>query len=652
MEQTFQTLEFDKIKDILEEYAYTKAAREKIRELVPYLEESKLRHSLKETTQAREILDKFGMPPFTSMEGMEDILITACQGGCLQPEQLEEVEISLTGVSRMKDFLNRCKVLEQGLPYYEENMQSMDDLREEIAMKIRGGRVDDFASPLLKSLRQEIERMETKVREKAEGILRNNKGNCSDQFVTMRNGHLCLPVKKECRSRIQGSLVDKSSTGQTLFIEPQAVAQLTAELMSMRLEEENEERRILYELTDMVAEQDEVFRQNIRVLEKMDFIFAKGRLSFDMDAVEPEINTDQRIRIMNGRHPFIEKDKCVPLNFRIGDEVRGVIITGPNTGGKTVAIKTVGLLGLMAQCGLHVPCEEGDFTMNSQVLCDIGDGQNITANLSTFSAHITNVLEILKKAGKESLVIMDELGSGTDPAEGMGIAVAILEELRHSGCLFLVTTHYPEVKTYGEKADNVMNARMAFDKESLCPLYRLEIGESGESCAFYIARHLGMPERMLEIARIAAYGRAEQTDMAADAARIGEITSVRENIVKKQTGPKIQKHKPASMKGALLTQEYQIGDCVMVYPDKKLGIVCSKVNDKGALQIQLQKKKIWISHKRVKMHVKAEELYPEDYDFSIIFDTVANRKARHKMEKSYRPDLETNYAAGEAQDYH
>ena len=294
--------------------------------------------------------------------------------------------------------------------------------------------------------------------------------------------------------------------------------------------------------------------------------------------------------------------------------------------------------------------------MISNYLCDIGDGQNLSENLSTFSAHITNVLDILKKVNRESLGIMDELGSGTDPAEGMGIAVAILEELRRSGCLFLVTTHYPEVKTYAEQAEGIINARMTFDKESLRPLYKMEIGEAGESCAFYIAARLGMPEAMLRTAERAAYGAgmgeaskpreipkppfgdcAEGTGVPANA-DIPEPEKTERKRTAYQQGPRIQKK---NSNGALtgqkaeLTEKFQRGDSVMVYPDKKIGIACEPVNEKGVLRVQLRDRKIWISHKRVRLQVAAAELYPEDYDFSIIFDSVATRKLRHKMERKY-----------------
>lgn len=294
-----------------------------------------------------------------------------------------------------------------------------------------------------------------------------------------------------------------------------------------------------------------------------------------------------------------------------------------------MALKTVMLNCLMAQCGLHVTCEEADICMNSAYLCDIGDGQNLTENLSTFSAHIKNVLEVLQEANGESLVVLDELGSGTDPVEGMGIAVAILEELKKSGCLFLVTTHYPEVKEYAKEAEHVVNARMAFDRETLRPTYQMIIGEAGESCAFYIAGRLGMPEEMIRTAVRRAYGEEAVQDY-----KFGEKAG--EALPKR--GRKIKRAKKEKDVSALL-DKYALGDSVMVLPDKKTGIVCKTVNEKGVLQVQLPGKKIWINHKRVRLHVAAAELYPEDYDFSIIFDTVENRKKRHAMERKYTEEV-------------
>lgn len=605
------------------------------------------------------MLENCGMPPITALEGITELLEMAGKGICLTAEQLEKIASTLTAVKRLKDYLCRGKAYDISLPYYEENLDSLEEIREELYEKIRNGRVDDYASGLLKSLREGIERTEAKMREKADSILRSGKECMSDSFSTVRNGHICVPVKKEYKFRISGSVIDKSATGNTLFIEPESVARLYGELQDMRVDEENEERRILYTLTVMLSDKAEVIFRNNRTIEKLDFIFAKGKLSVDCGGTEPEINVERRIRLVKGRHPLMDKSINIPLDFEMGKGTNGVIITGPNTGGKTVAIKTVALSCLMAQCGLHTAARSAEICMNNLILCDIGDGQNLAENLSTFSAHITNVLNILRKADNESLVIMDELGSGTDPAEGMGIAIAILRELKRSGALYLVTTHYPEIKTYAEREEGVVNARMTFDRESLRPLYQLVIGEAGESCAFYIAGKLGMPEHMLEEARQAAYGddvmrgRAGLADSERKTAgenRTGEAHMYERQVTDAGTGGEPEtvweKEKNASIRRQKesshrqnLSKKFKRGDSVMIYPDRKIGIVCETVNEKGVLRVQMPDKKIYINHKRVKLYVAAEKLYPADYDFSIIFDTVTNRKIRRQMEKRHVEDM-------------
>lgn len=639
--QTAKMLEFDTVINKLMELACTERAKMDICRLEPYLSEMEVSARLHETSEAKIMLEKCGNPPISSLAGIEDLIMIAEKGGCLTAEQLEQVAIYLTAVKRLKDYLNRCKNLELSLAYYEENMDSLENVREEINGKIRCGKVDDYATKLLKQIRESILKADTKMREKADAVIRANKECMSDSFSTFRNGHVCIPVKKEYKNRISGSVLDKSSTGNTLFIEPAAVAAYYEELQELKIDEENEERRILYTLTAMLADTEAVMKKNNHTMEKLDFIFAKAKLSMEYDGTEPVINTERRIKLVNGRHPLMEKSQTVPLNFQIGNEINGIIITGPNTGGKTVAIKTVALNCMMAQCGLHVACEQADICMNDLILCDIGDGQNLSENLSTFSAHITNVLEILKKAGRESLVIMDELGSGTDPAEGMGIAIAILEELKKSGALYLVTTHYPEVKTYAEKENGVVNARMTFDKESLKPLYQLVLGEAGESCAFYIAKKLGMPGSMLNRAASAAYGNQNAVTNINSNSEPDMIFDDKESLMHEK-GKKIKKKKTPQNTQNLI-QKFQRGDSVILYPDKKIGIVCEPINEKGVLRVQLPDKKIWINHKRVKLHVLAGELYPEDYDFSILFDSVENRKNRHQMERKYVEGLEIRY---------
>ena len=570
-------------------------------------------------------MEKLGTPPLQNLTEIKDILVIAEKGGCLTPYQLERVERVLVAVRRLKEYLNRGKIFDNPLAYDEENLNALEELKEEIGSQIQGGMVSDYASKALGQIRNQIVACEEEMKQKAERIMRSNKECMADNYCTLRNGRICVPVKKEYKLKIAGSVIDKSSTGNTLFIEPSGVAKIYEELQLLKIDEENEIYRILYSLTAEVAASLTVFYRNIAMVEKLDFILSKGKLSMELDAVEPSINTERRVRLSDARHPLMDKKINVPLQFSIGDGVRGVSITGPNTGGKTVAIKTVMLNCMMAQCGLHVPCKEADICMNNSYLCDIGDGQNLAENLSTFSSHIKNVLEILSEVSRESLVIMDELGSGTDPTEGMGIAIAILEELRRSGAIFLVTTHYPEVKDYADRAEGMINARMTFDKETLEPTYQMVLGEAGESCAFYIADRMGMPNNMLHMAIRAAYG---------DEAVFNYHFQEKDKVFLKKNTAGISKIKKVKSKIELRIK-YKLGDSVMVYPEKKIGIVCQPINEKGVLRVQLPGKKIWINHKRVKLHVAAEELYPEDYDFSILFESVGDRKIRHDMDRKY-----------------
>ena len=619
-----KVLEFDKVKERWKELAVTEHAHEQIDDASFFLSELELRSALKDTTDARELLEKLGTPPLQNVTEIKEVMDIAGKDQCLTPYQLERVGMILSAVKRLKDYLERGKAFQNSLAYYEENFDAVDDLREEIARQIRNERVDDYASKELAQLRMQIAKKTEEMKQKADQIMRSNKEILADSFSTFRNGRLCIPVKKEYKYKIPGSVIDKSSTGSTLFVEPVGVANIYEEIDRLRISEENEVYRILYTLTAMVAGAEAFMQENIRMMEKLDYIFSKGKLSLDMQACEPMITIEREIKLKNARHPLMDRNVCVPLQFEMGGDTKGIVITGPNTGGKTVAIKTVMLNCLMAQSGLHVTSEEASICMNSNYLCDIGDGQNISENLSTFSAHIKNVLEVLSEVNGNSLVIMDELGSGTDPAEGMGIAIAILEELRKSECHFIVTTHYPEVKEYADKAEGIVNARMTFDKDSLLPTYQMIIGEAGESCAFYIADRLGMPENMLKVAVEAAYGKKAAEDFVAHNTNILE---------KKKTGS-IKKIKKNTKK-ANMTQEFNIGDSVMIYPDQKIGIVCEKVNEKGVLRVQVKGKKIWINRKRVKLHVAASELYPEDYDFSIIFESVENRKLKHDMSRKY-----------------
>jgi len=685
---SFKTLEFDQILQLLAEQALSDQVKARCLALVPSLIEAEVKRRLEETTQAKRIIEQFGAPPLPSMAELQKVLNLIAIDAMLLPEQLIQVSSFLAACRRMKAYLKRAEATGAAMAWYGGSLNELPELEKEIDRCIRNGSVDDKASARLADIRRQTVLTIEQIKAKLEALLRKNKDWFSESFVSIRNGRYTLPVKRQYKNEVAGSIVDLSQTGGTCFIEPAAVGRLQAELSVLKIEEDSEVRRILYSLTALVADHLPAIKLNIETMETLDFLFAKGKLSLSMKASPAGICAARKIRLINARHPLLKSESAVPLNFEIGAKSNGVVITGPNTGGKTVALKTVGLLSLMVQSGLHVPADaDSVFCLHNLVLCDIGDGQSITENLSTFSAHMKNIIGILSQADQESLVLLDELGSGTDPAEGMGLAIAVLDELCARKCLFVVTTHYPEIKEYAARQPGLINARMAFDKESLLPLYHLEIGEAGESCALYIAEKLGLPEHLLRRAHEAAYGSqaeynkterqsgerqsrdSQPSEKPSESQLSDSQLSGRQPFDQQPCGghsgqsqsgdrkpsdsppsarqpkstslppapgaPRIVKEEEQKQKTPSRSEKFTIGDSVVVYPQREIGIVYATANAKGEIGVQVKGKKKLINHKRLKLKIAASELYPDDYDFSIIFDSVAVRKARHQMMKGH-----------------
>ena len=650
----FKTLEFDTILTELSCYAVSQTAKERCAAITPASNIADATRLANQTSQAREIIEQTGTPPIAIMTDLEKIITLINADAMLIPDQIGHVLTFLTSCIRMKTYLKRAESTGADIAFYGNSMVDLSGLETEINRCIHNGQVDDRATPQLHDLRRAIERKGEQIKSKIESLLKTNKQYCVDGFVAIRNGRYTMPVKKQYKNSIPGILVEVSNTGGTCFIEPTAVSKLQDELGMLKIDEDNEVRTILYTLTAQIYDNLVPIKTNMEAMETLDFVFAKAKLSIHMGAAQIRITEEREIRLLQARHPLLG-ESAVSLDFALGSGTWGIIITGPNTGGKTVAIKTVGLFSLMAASGLHVPADpRSSVCIFDAVYCDIGDGQSISQNLSTFSSHMTNIIAVLETATAQSLILFDELGSGTDPAEGMGIATAILEELLTKGCLFTVTTHYPEIKDFATRTPGVINARMAFDRESLLPLYRLEIGEAGESCALHIAERLGMPTHILSRAREITY---------ADYPSLRSLKAKRSNPEKvhsldcfgKNTLP-VSGHGAGSVTdGEIIipvtplpetpepekdptpprSQRFTIGDSVIVHPKKDLGIVYQRANNKGEVGVQVKGEKFMVNHKRLQLKVAAAELYPDDYDFSIIFDTVENRKARHLMDRKH-----------------
>ena len=623
MNQDMITLGFDRIIQQLTAQAVSQSAARRLAETEPILHEGRCKARMEETTAALAVLQNAGAPPLTDTDSVEASLVQAVQGGMLLPAQLGAVQRFCVTVRRLRRYLKEAAVWNAGIASWHTELPDLAALEEEIERCVRDDAVPDDASPTLRNLRRQREYTAQAIREKLNQVLAHHKKELADSYVTQRNGVYVIPVQKRFQSAFPGRAVESSARGNTVFMEPSAVVTLRQALEALEVEIDAEERRILWQISGLAAETEAPLRAAFRVMTDLDVIFARAKLSQAMDARPVEITAERRLRLVDALHPLLNREKRVPLNLALALPDAGIAVTGPNTGGKTVCLKTVGLLTLMAQSGLHVPCGEGTvLPMMDRVLCDIGDSQSISENLSTFSGHMTNVIRILRECSGESLVLLDELGSGTDPAEGSGLAAAVLEELLRRSCFFLVTTHDPQIKQWAEQTPRVVSARMAFDRDSLMPLYRLELGKSGESCAIEIARRLGMNEGLLARARQVADRGMEGSPVRAD--RPMRIPAGRlERLRDKSEGG---------------FERFAMGDSVQLLPEKKTAIVYRPADQEGNVVIQLQGQKITVRHNRLKLLVPAAQLYPPDYDFSIVFDTVANRKAAHTMDRKHDPD--------------
>ncbi len=635
MTQDMITLGFDLIIEQLQEQAVSQAARRKLAETEPILSEGLCRARMEETTAARRVMENAGTPPLAETDGPDTGLIQAVQGGMLMPAQLTSIARFCSTVQRLRRYLQGTQTWSAGIASWHTELPDLEDLQNEIERSVREDAVLDDASPALRNLRRQREHTEQGIREKLSQILFHHKKELADSYITQRNGVFVIPVQKRFQSVFPGRVIDSSAKGSTVFMEPSAVQALRQTLENQLIDIDTEERRILWALSDRVASEETVLRDAIRVMTELDMLFARAKLSMEMNARPAELTAERRIRLADARHPLLNRETCVPLNLGLSLPDCGIAVTGPNTGGKTVCLKTVGLLTLMAQSGLHIPCGEGTvISLTDRVLCDIGDSQSISQNLSTFSGHMTNVIRILGECSRDSLVLLDELGSGTDPAEGSGLAAAILEELLRRGCFFMVTTHDPQIKLWAEQTEHVISARMAFDRVSLMPLYRLELGMSGESCAIEIARRLGMDEGLLARARqVADHGPNAKPGPARKPARI--------------PASRLQR---LSAKTEGTFERFAMGDSVMLLPDRKNAIVYRPADDDGNVVIQFREQKMTVKHNRLKLLVPAAQLYPPDYDFSIVFDTVANRKAAHTMNRKFDPDAVIILKEGKKED--
>lgn len=506
--KSLKVLEYNKIIDLLSIKASSSLGLKYIEELTPSPNYEEVKDMLEETSEAQSILVKRGHVNLGGIQDVSDSVKRAEIGAVLDPGSLLKISGSLRAARNLKRSLSpgdeedfnypRIQSLSNALYVYREIEEEIDNA---IVSEVE---IADSASPTLRSIRRGILQKNQAIRAKLNSIISSTtyQKYLQDAIISVRGDRFVVPVKAEYRSQVAGIIHDQSSSGATLFIEPMSIVEMNNELRKLKLDEQEEIERILSELTKIVGEVASDILSNQVILGKLDFAFAKGKLSLAMKAIEPILNEEKHINIKNGRHPLLDVNKVVPNNIYLGEDFDTLVITGPNTGGKTVTIKTVGLFALMTQSGLHIPADYGSsMCVYDNVFADIGDEQSIEQSLSTFSSHMTKIVGILKEVTSDSLVIFDELGAGTDPVEGAALAIAILEDVNMAGAKCIATTHYSELKNYALTKPRVENAAVEFDVNTLSPTYKLLIGVPGKSNAFEISRKLGLKDYIIDRAK-------------------------------------------------------------------------------------------------------------------------------------------------------
>lgn len=502
-------LEINRVKEMLKGYTASSLGKKAVDEMEIYHDIEVLKMKQEEVTEAANLIIKRSNPPLFGINEIVPHLKHTLLGGSLFPGALIKIGDTLRVSGRLKKFLsNDDSDRQSSYPVIENLIAALytnRSLEQEIANAIVSeDEIADSASTRLRQIRQQIKNKKAEIKNRLEKIVtsQDTAKHLQDTVVTMRGDRYVVPVKSESKGKLQGIVHDMSASGQTVYIEPMAVVNLNNELRTLYIEEDTEIKRILEELSSKVAEVAEELMGNEEILKELDFIFAKGQMSIEMDGQAPLLNEEGYINLKQARHPLIDREKVVPIDVYLGDTFTSLIITGPNTGGKTVTLKTVGLLTLMAQMGLHIPALSGSsIAIFDKVFVDIGDEQSIEQSLSTFSSHMVNIVKIVKEATPKSLVLFDELGAGTDPTEGAALARAIMDLMLKKHIRTIATTHYNQLKVYALTTEGVQNASMEFDVETLSPTFRVSIGVPGKSNAFEISKRLGLPSEIIDSAR-------------------------------------------------------------------------------------------------------------------------------------------------------
>ncbi|EJO5348224.1 endonuclease MutS2 [Clostridium botulinum] len=616
---TLEKLHYNQLKEIVKEYCVSGLGKALIDKLEPSTNINVVNRRLNETSEGRALLDASYHIPLDGIFNVKPLIDKMEKGASLNPEDLTMMTNFLRGCRKLKVFMKDKEGYAPTLSSYSNNITDLSYIEEEINISILGNRIDSNASKELKKIRKHIDICEGKIKQRLEKFLKSsaNKKYIQEFFVSERNGRYTIPIKASFKNQVEGIIIETSLKGNTVFIEPNVVAKYTSELVTLKVEESMEEYKILATLTEMLYERIKEIKMNIEVISEYDMIWAKAKYSKDIEGIKPKLNEHGYIKIVKGSYPLIKNG--VPLDFEIGKDYRSLIITGPNAGGKTVVLKTLAMLTLATQLGFHIKAKEGtEISIFNKIFVDIGDNQSVENALSTFSSHVKNLAYIIKESNKSTLLLFDEIGSGTEPNEGAALAIAILEEVYHKGCITVATTHYGEIKNFSQQHPDFENAAMEFKKETLEPLYKLNIGKTGNSNALYISKKMGIPDNIIKKTR-----------------RYIENRDYNYELIK---GSKVNKKKDIQEDKVEIC-EFFIGDKV-IWLDKNESAIVYKEKDKyNNVTILFNKEFIEVNYKRLKLEIKASELYPEGYDLNQLFVSFKERKLERDIKRGSKKAL-------------
>ncbi|TVT11990.1 endonuclease MutS2 [Enterococcus durans] len=610
MKDTLNKLQFEEIKNEVKKRAIGNHSKERIDEMTIQTNLQTVRTRQTETKEARLILESNQHVPFMGLTRIDALTAQVKKGLILTPSELIEYADFLRSSRLITKFFEKNCYQTPLLYAYSKNMPNLVEIEELIYQQIKNQKVSDDASRQLRKVRKQLQVTEKEIQDRLLKFLRHpaNKEMIQETMIVQKGDHYTIPIKASYKNKIPGSIIEQSNKGTTVFIEPTAVEKASGHYQLLKAEEIAEEYQVLAALTGALAEKEYAIDLIIETVTRLDILFARAKYSREIKGVTPIVNKSEYINIKQGRHPLLT-GKAVLLDFELGKDYRGLVITGANAGGKTVVLKTVGLLTLMAMFGLQVPADEGtELAVFDGVFVDIGDQQNIENALSTFSGHMNNIAAILGKIKRNTLVLLDEIGSGTEPNEGAALAVAIMEAMYEKGALVVATTHYGEIKKFAKDHEDFIPAAMAFDREKLQPKYLLRVGETGESQALWIAKKMEMSPELIQQAQHYIHNKAYQTKKKAF-----QTLVQKENVKEK-------------------LERFSKGDRVFSTIHQKEGLI---FEDQGedTLIFYLDSEKIEVPRSRVTLKRRAEELYPENYDLDSLFTDFKTRKWQRDIER-------------------